>query len=226
MYSVCCWSSVLRILPVSIGSDDGGFISTLTHSLAPPLAQTAPSFRSLSTRDRNAPALYGAEDLGLVLQLETPVLYLPPRLTEKNMLRGLPNVESGRKSETVKRMLRGPATASDPLCPTEPQTTELSFVCCTPYPGCNSELFTMFRKKQDVAERSRSLLKNSAAKKIKTEILAALPTLSKDVIDELMPNKASSTQRQSHICSCTYACCRHPAHACLAVSSRVGQVLV
>lgn len=49
----------------------------------------------------------------------------------------------------------------------------------------------MFRKKQDVAERSRSLLKNSAAKKIKTEILAALPTLSKDVIDELMPNKVS-----------------------------------
>ena len=28
MYSVCCWSSVLRILPVKIGSDDegGGFI--------------------------------------------------------------------------------------------------------------------------------------------------------------------------------------------------------
>ena len=48
---------------------------------------------------------------------------------------------------------------------------------------------TMFRKKQDVAERSRSLLKNSAAKKIKAEILVALPTLSKDVIDELMPNK-------------------------------------
>lgn len=48
---------------------------------------------------------------------------------------------------------------------------------------------TMFRKKQDVAERSRSLLKNSAAKKIKAEILAALPTLTKDVIDELMPNK-------------------------------------
>ena len=47
----------------------------------------------------------------------------------------------------------------------------------------------MFRKKQDVAERSRSLLKNSAAKKIKAEILLALPTLTKDVIDELMPNK-------------------------------------
>lgn len=49
----------------------------------------------------------------------------------------------------------------------------------------------MFRKKQDVAERSRSLLKNSAAKKIKAEIVAALPALTKDVIDELMPNKAS-----------------------------------
>ncbi|CAN0182358.1 unnamed protein product, partial [Hapterophycus canaliculatus] len=49
----------------------------------------------------------------------------------------------------------------------------------------------MFRKKQDVAERSRSLLKNSAAKKIKAEIVSALPCLTKDVIDELMPNKAS-----------------------------------
>lgn len=47
----------------------------------------------------------------------------------------------------------------------------------------------MFRKKQDVAERSRSLLKSSAARKIKVEILAALPLLTKDVLDELMPNK-------------------------------------
>ncbi|CAM9378933.1 unnamed protein product [Ectocarpus sp. 6 AP-2014] len=47
----------------------------------------------------------------------------------------------------------------------------------------------MFRKKQDVAERSRSLLKNSAAKKIKAEIVSALPLLTKEIIDELMPNK-------------------------------------
>lgn len=47
----------------------------------------------------------------------------------------------------------------------------------------------MFRKKQDTAERSRSLLKNSAAKKLKVEVLAALPTLTKDVIDLLLPNK-------------------------------------
>ncbi len=50
----------------------------------------------------------------------------------------------------------------------------------------------MFRKKQDTAERSRSLLKNSAIKKLKVEILAALPELTKDVVDELIPNKASA----------------------------------
>lgn len=35
MYSVCCWSSVLRILPVKIGSDDegGGFIFYNSFSL-------------------------------------------------------------------------------------------------------------------------------------------------------------------------------------------------
>lgn len=54
----------------------------------------------------------------------------------------------------------------------------------------------MFRKKQDIAERSRSLLKNSAAKKLKLEILAALPTLSKDAIDHLLPNKASVCQHR------------------------------
>lgn len=47
----------------------------------------------------------------------------------------------------------------------------------------------MFRKKQDVAERSRSLLKSSAAKKFKVEILEQLPCLRKDVLDELMPTK-------------------------------------
>lgn len=55
----------------------------------------------------------------------------------------------------------------------------------------------MFRKKQDVAERSRSLLKNSAAKKIKTEILAALPALTKDVLDEIMPNKVMNIDRDT-----------------------------
>lgn len=50
----------------------------------------------------------------------------------------------------------------------------------------------MFRKKQDVAERSRSLLKSSAAKKIKVEILRALPALTKEVLDELMPTKVCS----------------------------------
>lgn len=49
----------------------------------------------------------------------------------------------------------------------------------------------MFRKKQDVAERSRSLLKSSAAKKIKADILIALPLLSKETLDELMPTKVS-----------------------------------
>ena len=47
----------------------------------------------------------------------------------------------------------------------------------------------MFRKKQDVAERSRSLLKSSAAKKLKVDILEQLPSLRKDVLDELMPTK-------------------------------------
>lgn len=47
----------------------------------------------------------------------------------------------------------------------------------------------MFRKKQDVAERSRTLLKSSAAKKIKLDILAALPLLSKEALDEVMPTK-------------------------------------
>lgn len=52
----------------------------------------------------------------------------------------------------------------------------------------------MFRKKQDVTERSRSLLKSSAAKKIKADILAALPLLSKEVLDELMPTKVCRVQ--------------------------------
>ncbi|CAM9725777.1 unnamed protein product, partial [Discosporangium mesarthrocarpum] len=47
----------------------------------------------------------------------------------------------------------------------------------------------MFRKKHDVAERSRSLLKSSAAKRIKIDILAALPSLTREVLDELIPNK-------------------------------------
>lgn len=65
-------------------------------------------------------------------------------------------------------------------------------LCCVPLASASCLQLTngaMFRKKQDVAERSRSLLKNSAAKKIKAEILVALPLLTKDVIDELMPNK-------------------------------------
>lgn len=52
----------------------------------------------------------------------------------------------------------------------------------------------MFRKKQDIAERSRSQLKNSAAKKLKVEILAALPSLSKDAIDHLLPNKVMNVE--------------------------------
>lgn len=56
----------------------------------------------------------------------------------------------------------------------------------------------MFRKKQDTAERSRSLLKNSAAKKLKVEILAALPTLTKDIIDLLFPNKARCSLCRAH----------------------------
>ncbi|CAM9878045.1 unnamed protein product, partial [Ectocarpus sp. 8 AP-2014] len=59
---------------------------------------------------------------------------------------------------------------------------------CAPLCACTTRR-TMFRKKQDVAERSRSLLKNSAAKKIKAEIVSALPLLTKEIIDELMPNK-------------------------------------
>ncbi|CAM9727238.1 unnamed protein product, partial [Choristocarpus tenellus] len=47
----------------------------------------------------------------------------------------------------------------------------------------------MFRKKHDVAERSRSQLKSSAAKRIKTDILGALPYLTREVLDEVMPTK-------------------------------------
>lgn len=54
----------------------------------------------------------------------------------------------------------------------------------------------MFRKKQDVAERSRSLLKSSAVKKIKTEILTALPLLTKDELDQLMPTKVYMYNRR------------------------------
>lgn len=65
----------------------------------------------------------------------------------------------------------------------------------------------MFRKKQDVAERSRSLLKNSAAKKLKVEILAALPTLTKDCVDLLLPNKASAGGMYGTRCCSRLDCC-------------------
>lgn len=55
----------------------------------------------------------------------------------------------------------------------------------------------MFRKKQDVAERSRSLLKSSAAKKFKVEILEQLPCLRKDVLDELMPTKVQFVEEKA-----------------------------
>lgn len=58
-----------------------------------------------------------------------------------------------------------------------------------PSPSSRKTNAGMFRKKQDVAERSRNLLKSSAARRIKADILVALPSLTKDVLDELMPNK-------------------------------------
>lgn len=58
----------------------------------------------------------------------------------------------------------------------------------------NEKLGNMFRKKNDVAERSRSLLKGSAAKRLKGDIVEAFPALTKDVLDELMPAKVQKSQ--------------------------------
>ena len=47
----------------------------------------------------------------------------------------------------------------------------------------------MFRKKKDVAERSRSLVKKKELKKLKADLLKAFPLATEDLLDELLPPK-------------------------------------
>jgi predicted ribosome-associated RNA-binding protein Tma20/translation initiation factor 1 (eIF-1/SUI1) len=51
----------------------------------------------------------------------------------------------------------------------------------------------MFRKEKDLAERSRTLLKNKEAKTLKAEVLKQFPAVTEDEINALLPNKVNLT---------------------------------
>ena len=54
----------------------------------------------------------------------------------------------------------------------------------------------MFKKEQQVAERSRTFLKNKETKKLKSDLLQQFPLLSAEELEQYLPNKVSSVTPQ------------------------------